>query len=75
MHRLRTVTSLDVSAVEGHHVMPAALLFPNWILLWSYLFSIKFCLVTTMLVPSRLCNFVTGILCAICKALVNVVGW
>ena len=27
MHRLRTVTYLDVSAVEGHHAMPAALLF------------------------------------------------
>ena len=26
MHRLRTVTSLDVSAVAGHHAMPAALL-------------------------------------------------
>ena len=28
MHRLRTVTSLDVSAVAGHNAMPAALLFP-----------------------------------------------
>ena len=27
MHRLRTVTLLDVSAVAGHHAMPAALLF------------------------------------------------
>ena len=27
MHRLRTVTNLDVSAVAGHHAMPAALLF------------------------------------------------
>ena len=27
MQRLRTVTSLDVSAVTGHHAMPAALLF------------------------------------------------
>ena len=27
MQRLRTVTSLDVSAVAGHHAMPAALLF------------------------------------------------
>ena len=27
MYRLRTVTSLDVSAVAGHHAMPAALLF------------------------------------------------
>ena len=27
MQRLRTVTSLDVSAVSGHHAMPAALLF------------------------------------------------
>ena len=27
MHRLRTVTSLDGSAVAGHHAMPAALLF------------------------------------------------
>ena len=26
MHRLRTVYSLDVSAVAGHHAMPAALL-------------------------------------------------
>ena len=26
MHRLRTVTLLDVSAVAGHHAMPAALL-------------------------------------------------
>ena len=26
MQRLRTVTSLDVSAVAGHHAMPAALL-------------------------------------------------
>ena len=26
MHRLRTVTSFDVSAVAGHHAMPAALL-------------------------------------------------
>ena len=26
MHRLRTVTSLDVSAVAGHYAMPAALL-------------------------------------------------
>ena len=26
MHRLRTVTYLDVSAVAGHHAMPAALL-------------------------------------------------
>ena len=29
MQRLRTVTSLDVSAVAGHHAMPAALLFGN----------------------------------------------
>ena len=29
MQRLRTVTSLDVSAVAGHHVMPAALLFES----------------------------------------------
>ena len=27
MQRLRTVTSLDVSAVAGHHAMPATLLF------------------------------------------------
>ena len=27
MQRLRTVTSLDISAVAGHHAMPAALLF------------------------------------------------
>ena len=27
MQRLRTVTSLDVSVVAGHHAMPAALLF------------------------------------------------
>ena len=27
MQRLRTVTSLDVSAVTGHHATPAALLF------------------------------------------------
>ena len=27
MHRLRTVTLLDISAVAGHHAMPAALLF------------------------------------------------
>ena len=27
MHRLRTVTSLDVSLVAGHHAVPAALLF------------------------------------------------
>ena len=27
MQRLRTVTSLDVGAVAGHHAMPAALLF------------------------------------------------
>ena len=27
MHRLRTVTYLDVNAVAGHHAMPAALLF------------------------------------------------
>ena len=26
MQRLRTVTSLDVKAVAGHHAMPAALL-------------------------------------------------
>ena len=26
MHRLRTVTYLDVGAVAGHHAMPAALL-------------------------------------------------
>ena len=29
MQRLRTVTSLDVSAVAGHHAMPAALLLIN----------------------------------------------
>ena len=29
MQRLRTVTSLDVSAVAEYHVMPAALLFIN----------------------------------------------
>ena len=29
VQRLRTVTSLDVSAVAGHHAMPAALLFIN----------------------------------------------
>ena len=28
MHRLKTVTYLDVSAVAGHHAMPAALLSP-----------------------------------------------
>ena len=27
MQRLRTITLLDVSAVAGHHAMPAALLF------------------------------------------------
>ena len=37
MHRLRTVTSLDVSAVAGHHAMPAALLlvicvFFHWVI-------------------------------------------
>ena len=32
MHTLRTVTSLDVSAVAGHHAMPAALLFTVMIL-------------------------------------------
>ena len=31
MQRLRTVTSLDVSAVAGHHAMPAALLFASLI--------------------------------------------
>ena len=37
MQKLRTVTSLDVSAVAGHHAMPVALLFdlekaydPTW---------------------------------------------
>ena len=30
MHRLRTVTYLDVSPVAGHHAMPAALLFFVW---------------------------------------------
>ena len=30
MQRLRTVTLLDVSAVAGHHAMPAALLFAVW---------------------------------------------
>ena len=29
MHRLSTVTSLDVSALAGHHAMPAALLLNN----------------------------------------------
>ena len=29
MQRLRTVTSLDVSAVAGHHAMPAALLYSS----------------------------------------------
>ena len=32
MHRLRTVTSLDVSAVAGRHAMPAALLFSHLML-------------------------------------------
>ena len=31
MHKLRTVTSLDVSAVAGHHAMPAALLFISFL--------------------------------------------
>ena len=40
VQRLRTVTSLDVSAVAGHHAMPAALLFSFllqllWVLMWS----------------------------------------
>ena len=34
MHRLRTVTYLDVSAVAGHHAMPAALLL-------SYIFGFR----------------------------------
>ena len=35
VQRLRTVTSLDVSAVAGHHAMPAALLFGNYCSLGS----------------------------------------
>ena len=35
MQRLRTVTSLDVSAVAGHHAMPAALLFAMLTILHS----------------------------------------
>ena len=31
MQRLRNVTSLDVSAVAGHHAMPAALLFTYYL--------------------------------------------
>ena len=31
MQRLRTVTSLDVSAVAGHHAMLAALLLTKWV--------------------------------------------
>ena len=31
MQRLRTVTSLDVSAVAGHHEMPAVLLFLKFV--------------------------------------------
>ena len=35
MHRLRTVTSLDVNAVAGHHAMPAALLLSKGFLFTS----------------------------------------
>ena len=37
MQRLRTVTSLDISTVAGHHAMPAALLFliAVWLQGWS----------------------------------------
>ena len=38
VQRLRTVTSLDVSAVAGHHAMPAALLFH---LNFVYIYNIK----------------------------------
>ena len=34
MQRLRTVTSLDVCAVAGHHAMPAALLFFYYIVIY-----------------------------------------
>ena len=36
VQRLRTVTSLDVSAVAGHHAMPAALLFHFIFLFFFY---------------------------------------
>ena len=41
MQRLRTVTSLDVSAVAGHHAMPAALLLRKQILLGSKFFPLN----------------------------------
>ena len=52
MHRLRTVTYLDVSAVAGHHAMPAALLFQTGFAFCVYLgkcdfsFAIEYCLIS-----------------------------
>ena len=39
MQRLGTVTSLDVSAVAGHHAMPAALLFNTVSLILMHFFT------------------------------------
>ena len=50
MQRLRTVTSLDVSAVAGHHAMPAVLLLIIVIFMFvsfvgtSYKLTLQYCL-------------------------------
>ena len=58
MHRLRTVTSLDVSAVAGHHAMLAALLFGY--LSWLGCSKLTTLLVNVLLIQtliSEICQF------------------
>ena len=55
MQRLRTVTSLDVSAVAGHHAMPAALLF--YLAVLSSVFSPSICSLFLLFVHSLFSQF------------------
>ena len=52
MQRLRTVTSLDVSAVAGHHAMPAALLFTHVLGQKEFFFKFQYLVVGGKLNPS-----------------------
>ena len=54
MQRLRTVTSLDVSAVAGHHAMPAALLLHSE---WPKLYGVLAVLSATGL-KERICSLI-----------------
>ena len=61
MQILRTVTSLDVSAVAGHHAMPAALLFLTLQISGDFLFIYLFIYLFMYLFFDNVCTHWSGL--------------